>query len=125
MSIYETRWFSRWARKKWSRQFSASPGGARNQARFVRGESWRQLAEEADCPPRTGKSPGFRTIVATCNDDRCFFVYGFAKNERSDIDDEEEAALKALAKVLLQMSPAALARAEGAGEVTKVNDDDA
>jgi hypothetical protein len=70
-----------------------------------------------------GKSGGFRTIVATSYDGRWFFVYGFAKNERSNIDDEEEAALKKLAITLLTMAPAALAKAERAGEVTKVNCD--
>jgi hypothetical protein len=38
------------------------------------------------------------------------------------MDRDEEAALKALAKALLEMSPA-LARAEGAGELLKVDDD--
>jgi hypothetical protein len=73
--------------------------------------------------PGHGKSGGFRAVVATRDGDRCFFIYGFAKNERSDMDDEEEAALKAWAKTWLEMEPAALTNAERAGEVFKVNDD--
>jgi hypothetical protein len=38
------------------------------------------------------------------------------------MDDEEEAALKVWGKTLLEMAPAALANAQGAGEVLKVND---
>lgn len=89
----------------------------------MRGRSWWQLAEEANCSAGTGKSGGFRTIVATNYAGRWFFVYGFAKNERSNIDDEEEAALRKLAKTLLTMAPAAVSKAEKAGEVTKVNCD--
>lgn len=73
--------------------------------------------------PGQGKSGGFRTIVATNRGDRWFFVYGFAKNERANIDDVEEAALKKLAEALLTMPPASLAKAENAGEITEVKCD--
>jgi len=70
-----------------------------------------------------GKSGGFRTIVATNRGDRWFFVHGFAKNEQSNIDDVEEAALKKLAKTLLTLSPASLAKAESMGEIIEVKCD--
>jgi hypothetical protein len=50
-------------------------------------------------------------------------VYGFPKNERDNIEDDEEAALKELAARLLTMPPQALAKALEAGEVTEVNCD--
>jgi hypothetical protein len=50
-------------------------------------------------------------------------VYGFAKNERDNIEDDEEAALKELAAALLAMQPQALAKAIEAGEGTEVNCD--
>ena len=61
--------------------------------------------------PGQGKSGGFRTIVATNLKSRWFFVYGFAKSERDNIDDDEEAALKKLAASLLTMPQQALAKA--------------
>lgn len=123
MSIYKVRWFSRWARRQGlsdavlceavkemtEGQYEADLGGNLLKKRIAR--------------PGQGKSGGFRTIVATNYEGRWFFVYGFAKNERGNIDDEEEAALKKLAKTLLTMAPAALGKAEKAGEVTKVNYD--
>jgi hypothetical protein len=48
-------------------------------------------------------------------------VYGFAKSARSNIDPDEEAALKKLAATLLKLSPAALTKAQTAGEITEVN----
>ncbi len=45
-----------------------------------------------------------------------FFVYGFAKNERDNIDRDEEAALKQLAAALLSMPAAALVSALTAEE---------
>jgi hypothetical protein len=70
--------------------------------------------------PGQGKSGGFRTIVATNRGNRWFFIYGFAKNERANIDEDEEAALKKYGQTLLAMPPASLAAAESAGEVTEV-----
>ena len=73
--------------------------------------------------PGQGKRGSFRTIVATNFKSRWFFVYGFAKNARDNIDEDEEAALKKLATTLLTMPPQALAKALGAGEVMEVNCD--
>ena len=44
-----------------------------------------------------GKSGGFRTLVATNKGGRWVFVFVFSKNERSNIDKDEEQALKTLA----------------------------
>ena len=73
--------------------------------------------------PRQGKSGGFRTLVATNKGNRWFFVFGFPKNERSNIDKDEEDALKKLAAYLLLLTPPALAKAEGAGELMEVDCD--
>jgi len=48
-----------------------------------------------------GKRGGARTWIATNKGDRGFFVYGFEKNERANIDDEEREALRDLAADLL------------------------
>jgi hypothetical protein len=48
-----------------------------------------------------GKSGGARTLVATNRGSRWFFVFGFEKNERANIADDELEALQVLAKDLL------------------------
>jgi hypothetical protein len=48
-----------------------------------------------------GKSGGARTLVATNKGNRWFFVFGFEKNERANISDEELEALQGVAKALL------------------------
>ncbi|TSE35524.1 RelE toxin of RelE / RelB toxin-antitoxin system [Tepidimonas charontis] len=50
-----------------------------------------------------GKRGGARTLIATNKGDRWFFVYGFEKNERANIDDEELEALRDLAADLLTL----------------------
>lgn len=68
-----------------------------------------------------GKSSGFRTLVATNKENRWIFVFGFAKNMRSNIDKDEEEALKSLAAHLLLLSPQAIEIAQHANELIEVN----
>jgi hypothetical protein len=120
MSVYRTRTFSRWARKQ--RLSDAALCEAVHEMRhgLYEADLGGGLLKKRIARPGHGKSGGFRTIVATNRGDCWFFVYGFAKNERADIDDEEAAALKKLGETLLKMPPASVAKAESAGELTEV-----
>lgn len=48
-----------------------------------------------------GKRGGARTLVATNKGSRWFFVFGFEKNERANISDEELEGLQSVAADLL------------------------
>lgn len=48
-----------------------------------------------------GKSGGLRTIIAFKMNDKAFFLYGFAKNSRGNIDFLEKEAFRDAGKVLL------------------------
>jgi hypothetical protein len=69
------------------------------------------LVKKRIARPGAGKSSGYRTLLATNKNDKWFFVYGFAKNERDNIENQELLALKRLAAVLLGMD---------AGEIYKL-----
>ncbi len=56
--------------------------------------------------PGRGKRGGSRTLVATNKADRWFFVFGFEKNERANINDKELEALQATAADLLKLREA-------------------
>src|SRR4249920_3915358 len=116
MSIYTTRWFDRWARKQGlttsslciavhemtNGLFDADLGGGLFKKRVAR--------------PGQGKSGGFRTLIATNKGSRWIFVFGFPKNERGNIDQDEEDALKKLATHLLSLTSKAIDTAVHAGE---------
>jgi hypothetical protein len=71
--------------------------------------------------PGQGKSGGFRTLVATNKGGRWMFVYGFPKSDRSNIDKDEEEALKKLAAYLLSLTTQGLGDAQRAGELIEVD----
>jgi hypothetical protein len=111
MKKLKTKYFSRWARKSKLDDdqlltaaqeleigiFAANHGGNLYKVRIA-GQS-------------SGKSSGFRTIIAYRKDDRLLFLYGFAKNERDNIDPKELESFKKLSRAYLSLSLAELERA--------------
>ncbi|MDZ7622226.1 MAG: type II toxin-antitoxin system RelE/ParE family toxin, partial [Candidatus Competibacteraceae bacterium] len=72
--------------------------------------------------PGQGKRGGMRTIVATNMADRWFFLYGFGKNERANIDKDELKVFQEVAKEFLELDDRQLAIALSAGEIMEVCD---
>jgi hypothetical protein len=70
--------------------------------------------------PGRGKRGGARTLVGADLGDRWFFLFGFEKNERDNIDARELAVLQALARELLEMKPRQLTDAIEAGELLEI-----
>jgi hypothetical protein len=74
--------------------------------------------------PGSGKRGGARTLVATTMAGRWFFLFGFGKNERANIDSNELKVLQAVAKSLISLDDQGLATALDAGEIVEISDDD-
>ncbi|MBN9498304.1 MAG: type II toxin-antitoxin system RelE/ParE family toxin [Alphaproteobacteria bacterium] len=51
-----------------------------------------------------GKSGGFRSIILYRRGDKAFFVHGFAKKDKDNIDSKELRAIRNLADIMLAMS---------------------
>ena len=62
-------------------------------------------------------------IVATKLLDRWFFLYGFGKNDRANIDKDELKMLEEVAKEFLAFDDAQLATALTAGEIVEICND--
>ena len=123
MTIYKTRWFDRWARKQDLSTRALCEAVREMQAGLYEADLGGGLLKKRIARPGQGKSGGFRTLVATNKGGRWFFVFGFPKNVRSNIDKDEEDSLKKLASHLLSLSPPALVTAQRAGELMEVNCD--
>jgi hypothetical protein len=54
--------------------------------------------------PGRGKSGGARVVLATNRGDRWFFMFGFLKSQRASISPRELAALRELARDLLNLN---------------------
>lgn len=67
-----------------------------------------------------GKSGGTRTIVAFKTDKYAFFVYGYAKNVKSNISERELIAFKILAKTYFSFSDEQITQAINIGEFVEI-----
>jgi hypothetical protein len=67
-----------------------------------------------------GKSGGYRVLVASNFGERWVFMFGFAKNERDNIDDDELKLIKRLAATLLSLSEGDVLNALVNGELLEV-----
>ena len=123
MTIYKTRWFDRWARKQDLSTRAICEAVREMQAGLYEADLGGGLLKKRIARSGQGKSGGFRTLVATNKGSKWFFVFGFPKNVRSNIDKDEEDSLKKLASHLLSLSPPALVTAQRAGELMEVNCD--
>lgn len=123
MAIYKTRWFDRWARKQGLATSSLCTAVREMEAGLIDADLGGGLVKKRIGRVGQGKSGGFRTLVATNKGNRWVFVFGFPKNERSNIDKDEAEALKRLAAYLLSLTPQAIGKAERAGELIEVDCD--
>ncbi len=71
-----------------------------------------------------GKSSGARTIVATRFGRKWIYLFGFEKNERSNIDSSELKALQELAKIYLDLTDAETKSAIDEGKLVELNGDE-
>ena len=121
MNIYTTRWFDKWARKEGLHPLSLCDAVREMASGLYDADLGSGLFKKRIARPGQGKSGGWRTMVATQQGDRWFFVYGFPKNARSNIDKDEEVALKRLAAHLLSLTQQAVDQAKSVGELMEVD----
>jgi hypothetical protein len=119
--IYKTRWFDRWARKQDLDDLSLCKAVDEMLAGLYDADLGGGLFKKRIARPGQGKRSGFRTLIATNQGDRWFFVFGFPKNERSNIDKDEEEALKKLASELLSLNPEDLEKETLNNKLIQVN----
>ena len=70
--------------------------------------------------PGQGKSKGYRTIIFFRRGTRAFFVYGFAKSQRANINNDEETRFKEAAKHVLALTEKQLAELLKRGDFVEV-----
>jgi hypothetical protein len=123
MRIYKTRSFDKWAAKEGLADPVLAAAVAEMEAGLIDAELGGQVVKKRVSLAGRGKRGGARTVLAYRQGDRAFFVYGFAKNERENIDAKELKALKQLAALMLGWSDTELAHALHEGALIEVSYD--
>lgn len=122
MRTFKTKWFQRWASKEDLSDDALRRTVVEMVAGLVDADLGGHVLKKRVALPGRGKRGSLRTLVAFKADDKAFFIYGFAKNERDNVNQTELKALRLLATELLSYSPAQLTKAITAGELVEVSD---
>ena len=124
MLIYKNKWFHRWAKSEGLPEKALCEAAQQMAAGLFEADLGGGLLKKRVARAGQGKSGGFRTLVATNRGDRWMFVFGFSKNARSNIDKDEQEALKKLAGHLMGLSSVEMQSAVQAGGLIEVNCDE-
>jgi hypothetical protein len=112
--------FARFARKESLDDGRLCQAIARAESGAVDAELGGGLIKQRVARPGGGRSGGTRTVIAFRAAQLSVFLYGFAKNERDNIDDKELGDLKKLAKHFLSFSEQQIGLAVKQGELTEI-----
>lgn len=120
MRVFLTKRFARFARSERISDERLCEAIARADGGLIDADLGGGLIKQRVARPGQGRSGGYRTVVAFRRLGRAVFLYGFAKNERDNIDDDDVVRLKKLAAIYLGASFADLERWCDEGELKEV-----
>jgi hypothetical protein len=118
--IYKTRHFARWARKAGLNDLLLKTAVLEIKSGLLEADLGGGIVKKRIALPGRGKRGSTRTLLATNMDDRWFFIFGFEKNERENISENELSTLKKLAKDLLGMTVTQITVAVEEGSLVEV-----
>jgi hypothetical protein len=121
MRIFMNAWFERFSRKHGITNTALLDAIARAERGLVDADLGGGVIKQRVARAGQGKSGGFRTIVLYRTSERAFFIYGFEKSDRDNIDGDEEATFKRAARHVLKLSEKQLAALIDQRQLTEVN----
>ena len=109
MRVFKSRWFQRFARKEGIADAVLLEAVARAEKGQIDADLGGEVIKQRIARPGQGRSKGYRTIILFRRGARAFFVYGFSKSQRANINDDEEHQFKEAAKIVLSLTDNTLA----------------
>lgn len=111
MRAFKTRTFQRWAGKVGVTNAALLDAVAQMECGLIDADLGGNLYKQRVALPGRGKSGSTRTIIATRFAGVVFFLYGFEKNDRSNISTKELSLYQRLARGFLDMTEVQIATA--------------
>ncbi len=120
MRIFRSRWFQRFSRKEGIADAALREAVARAEKGQIDADLGGEVIKQRIARPGHGRSKGYRAIILFRRGAKAFFVYGFAKSRRANIDDEEEEQFREAAKHVLALTDQQLAELLKGGDFMEV-----
>ncbi len=124
MRIFKIRWFAKFARCERIADKSLSEAIARAARGLIDADLGGGVIKQRVARSGRGRSGGYRMIVAYRIKDRAVFLYGFAKNERENIDPDDLEELRQVAHAWLGATSEEIATAIADGAIEELRYDE-
>lgn len=111
MRVFKSKHFSRYARKEGIENSALAEAIREIESGLVDAVLGGGLVKKRVAREGGGKSSGYRTIIAFSSGQRSLFLYGFAKNDRDNIGDDELRELRKLSQLFLGLKEEEIASA--------------
>lgn len=121
MRIFKTKALARFARQNRIPDASLVAAVERATRGLIDADLGGRIIKQRVARAGEGKRGGFRLLIGF-GSERSVFLFGFAKNERENIDDAELTTLREIAASFLTASDAKLEQALKDGTLTEVQD---
>jgi hypothetical protein len=118
--IFKTRAFARFARDQRIRDEDLREAVERADRGLIDASLGSGVIKQRVARRGQGRSGGFRVLLAFRSQDRAVFIYGFAKNERDNIEDKELKTLREIATAWLAASIQCIEREVAEGRLQEV-----
>ena len=102
--IFKTRYFSNWQEKTELTDALLLSAVEEMERGLIDADLGGGVFKKRIALPNRGKSGSVRTLIATNKNDRWFFMFGFEKNQRENIDANELKTFKSIANDLLKLT---------------------
>ncbi|MCO5066994.1 MAG: type II toxin-antitoxin system RelE/ParE family toxin [Rhizobiaceae bacterium] len=123
MLIFKIRGVVRFARRQRIADASLREAIARAERGLIDADLGSGLIKQRVARPGQGRSGGFRMIVAYRTADRAVFLYGFAKSDRDNIEDDELEDLRTIGANWLAASAEVVRQALQDGDLQEIEHD--
>ncbi|MEG3437871.1 type II toxin-antitoxin system RelE/ParE family toxin [Pannus brasiliensis CCIBt3594] len=124
MRIFKNKWFAKFARKEGISDARLREAVSEIESGRIDADYGGGVIKQRIARTNEGKSGGYRSVILYQRGNKAFFVYGFAKSERDNIDEDEERGFKDLAKVTFSFSEEELAKLVERGVYKEIKGDD-
>jgi hypothetical protein len=109
--IFKTRWFARYVKRERIETALLVEAIERAGSGLIDADLGGHVIKQRVARQGKGRSGGYRTLIAFRSGTRAVFLYGFAKNERENIDASELATLKEIAAAWMAADEGKIAKA--------------
>ena len=123
MRIFKSRWFQRFAKKEGIADAALQEAADRADKGQIDADLGGEVIKQRIARRGQGRSSGYRTIILFRRGTKAFFVDGFPKSQRANIDADELKQFRDAAKHVLALTERQIAELLKRGDFIEVKQD--